>query len=54
MPALGGKSPREALGTAKGRAAVELLLKQMENSEKRSSPEAPFDFAPIRRELGLD
>ena len=54
LPALGGKTPREATGTAQGRAAVDALLKDMENHEQRSAQVAPFDFSPLRRELGLD
>jgi hypothetical protein len=54
LPALGGKSPREAMRTAQGRDAVDLLLKEMENHERRFEGEAGFDFSRLRRELGLD
>ena len=60
LPALEGKTPREALGTASGRAAVDTLLKDMENRERRGAGGAggaggpPFDFTGIRRELGLE
>ena len=53
LPALGGLSPREALRTARGREVVDLLLKHMENLERRSSGESAFDFGPLRRRLGL-
>jgi hypothetical protein len=54
LPALGGKTPREAAGTAQGRAAVDVLLKDMENHEQRQAGGAPFDFSEIRRELRLE
>ena len=54
LPALGGKSPREAARTARGRAELDLLLKDMENWEQRSAGAAAFDFSEIRRELRLD
>ncbi|HME73214.1 MAG TPA: antitoxin Xre/MbcA/ParS toxin-binding domain-containing protein, partial [Myxococcota bacterium] len=55
VPALGGRTPREAARTAEGRAAVDVLLKEMENREQRSpSAGATFDFSALRRELCLD
>jgi hypothetical protein len=54
LPALGGKSPREAARTAQGRGAVDVLLKDMENWEQRSSGDAAFDFSLLRKELGLE
>jgi hypothetical protein len=54
LPALGGKTPREAVRTVSGRANVDLLLRQMENQEQRVGDGAPFDFTGIRRELRLD
>jgi hypothetical protein len=53
IPALQGKTPREAIRTAQGRTAVEVLLKDFENREQRSPPEARFDFAEVRKDLGL-
>jgi hypothetical protein len=53
LPALGGKTPRQAARTAKGRAAVDVLLKDMENREQRQAGAAAFDFSAIRRALGL-
>jgi hypothetical protein len=35
LPALRGKTPREAARTAQGRSAVDVLLKDMENREQR-------------------
>jgi hypothetical protein len=54
LPALGGKTPREAVRSARGREAVDVVLKDMENLEHRFHGEAAFDFASIRRELKLD
>jgi hypothetical protein len=54
LPALGGKSPREAARTARGRSDVDVLLKDMENREHRSSGDAGFDFSSLRKELGLE
>ena len=53
LPALDGQSPREAVRTAQGRDAVDLLLKDMENHERRHAGPAAFDFAELRQELGL-
>ena len=53
VPALQGKTPREAIRTAQGRAAVDVLLRDFENHEQRMPPEARFDFAEIRKDLGL-
>ena len=52
LPALDGMTPREAVRTADGRAAVDNLLKEMENQEQRA-PGAAFDFSALRRALGL-
>jgi hypothetical protein len=54
LPALRGKTPREAARAAGGRAAVDLLLKDIENHERRTAHGAPFDFSALRRELRLD
>lgn len=53
LPALKGRTPRETARTAEGRAAVDDLLKDMEDEERRSPPGAAFDFSEIRRTLGL-
>ncbi|HET6305103.1 MAG TPA: hypothetical protein VFG80_10020, partial [Myxococcota bacterium] len=54
LPALRGKSPREAVRTAQGRDAVDVLLKDMENHEHRWEGPGAFDFSRLRRELGLE
>jgi len=55
LPALKGKTPREALATKSGRRDVENLIRTMENGEERERKqgEAAFDFSAIREELGL-
>ena len=53
LPALHGMTAREAVHTAGGRAAVDNLLKEMENHEQRA-PGPAFDFSDLRRELGLE
>jgi hypothetical protein len=54
IPALDGLSPREAVRTAQGRDAVDVLLKDMENHEQRASGQDAFDFRELRRELRLE
>jgi hypothetical protein len=54
IPALNGRTPREAVRTADGREAVDLLLKDMENREQREGGGAAFDFSGLRRELRLE
>lgn len=53
LPALHGRTPRDAARTAAGRAKLELLLKQMEHMENHS-PSVPFDFSALRRGLRVD
>ncbi|RLB46939.1 MAG: hypothetical protein DRJ42_26550 [Deltaproteobacteria bacterium] len=53
LPALGGRTAREAVRTKDGRKKVDVLLREMELHDG-SLPEAErFDFAALRRELGL-
>ena len=54
LPALGGSTPREAMATRAGRAAVDLLLKDMENHEGRLPAAERFDMRQLRVRLGLD
>ena len=54
LPALAGKTPREAARSASGRSSLDVLLKEMENQEARVDRGEAFDFSVIRRELGLD
>jgi hypothetical protein len=54
LPALGGKTPRQAARTRRGREQVDVILRSMENGEHRAGGGAPFDFGPLRRGLGID
>jgi hypothetical protein len=54
LPALLGKSPRQAVRTPAGRHAVDVLLKEMESAEATLPPEERMDFSGLRRELGLE
>jgi len=53
LPALGGKTPREASRTRSDRHRVELLIKDMENHEARLPENERFDFDVLRKALGL-
>jgi hypothetical protein len=56
LPALGGKTARQAVKTKSGRLAVLNLIRDMEHGEARGSKagEPAFDFAPLRKTLGLE
>jgi hypothetical protein len=55
IPALGGKSPREAVKTEAGREEVVQLINEWENTELRNpNPQVRWDFNKLRRELGLE
>lgn len=56
LPALGGRTPREAVGQAELRPAVEELLRVIENVEARRHQEqgVSFDTAGLRSTLGLE
>ncbi len=54
LPALGGRTPREAVQSTEGRDEVDLLLKEMENLEERLPAGSRFPCATLRRELGLE
>ncbi|AKI98579.1 Hypothetical protein AA314_00206 [Archangium gephyra] len=54
LPALKGKSPRQAVRTKAGRHQVDVLLKQLENLEANRSVEERMDVSGLRRELGLE
>jgi hypothetical protein len=54
IPALAGKTPRQAVRTRTGRAQLDLLLKEAENHEARLPDDARFDFTRLRAELRLD
>lgn len=55
IPALGGKTPRQAVRSATGRVKVIAWLKHIENSSARDpgSPMAEYDFRWMWEELGL-
>jgi hypothetical protein len=54
LPALKGKTPREAVKTTAGRKSVDELLREMEYRSARSSSMAgAYDFGKLRCELGL-
>ena len=55
LPALGGKTPREAVKTKTGREKVLDLVKDMENKEarKKKAGEPFIDLDLLRRELGI-
>jgi len=57
LPLLGGKSPRQAAKTKKGRAQVVDWLKQLENGESRRAAregQKPYDTAWMWRELKIE
>ncbi len=55
LPALDGKTPRQAAKNAAGKRKVAELLKQLENSEDRKRKEGKYayDVSKLRRELGI-
>jgi len=55
LPALGGKTARQAVKTASGRKAVLELIRDMEHGEAREAKQGQpaFDFTPLRKTLGL-
>lgn len=53
LPALAGKTARQAVRTQAGRARVDALLKQIERGEAMLPAGERFDVTPLRRELGL-
>jgi hypothetical protein len=53
VPALAGKTPRQATRTKSDRERLELLIKEHENGEARLPQEERFDFSRLRAELGL-
>ncbi|HZH15722.1 MAG TPA: SEC-C metal-binding domain-containing protein [Archangium sp.] len=54
LPALKGKSPRQAVRTKAGRHQVDVLLKELENREAGLPVEERMDVSGLRRELGLE
>ncbi len=53
IPMLGHKTPREAARSRKGRAVLDLLLRDLENAEASLSEGVRFDVSLLRNELGL-
>jgi SEC-C motif len=53
LPALGGKTPRGAARTKRGRAQLDLLLRQMEHDEGRLPAAERFEVSGLRSQLGL-
>lgn len=53
LPALGGVTPLKASKSAKGRAVLEELLQDMEQSEARLPASDRFDFQELRTQLGI-
>lgn len=53
LPALGGVTPLKAAKSAKGRATLEELLRDMEQGEARLPKPERFDFQELRTKLGL-
>jgi hypothetical protein len=55
IPALGGKTPRQAVKNAAGKRKVAEILKEIENGEarKRKSGEYGYDVGRLRAELGI-
>jgi hypothetical protein len=54
IPALDGKTPREAVQTAFGRIEVVELLKDYENSNARLPPQQQYDYGWMWDALGLE
>jgi hypothetical protein len=56
LPALGGKTARQAVKSKSGRQAVLELIRDMEHHEAREakSGQAAFDFTLLRKTLGLE
>ena len=53
IPALGGKTPRAAARTKKGREQLDVLLRHIENREARLPVGERFDVEQLRRKLGI-
>ena len=56
LPALGGKTARQAVKTESGRSAVLELIRDMEHGEARGAKQGQpaFDFTALRKTLGLE
>jgi hypothetical protein len=54
IPALSGRTPRQAASSAQGRAALDVLLKEMEQWEAAGDAASAYDVTQLRRKLGLE
>ncbi|HET9065700.1 MAG TPA: SEC-C metal-binding domain-containing protein [Gemmatimonadales bacterium] len=54
VPALDGRTPRDAARSPAGRAAVDLLLKEIEHRSGQGPMPVSPDFAAMRQELGME
>jgi len=54
IPALGDKTPRQAVRSRRGREDLALLLKEIENHEAHQPAASRFDVNVLRRELGIE
>jgi hypothetical protein len=54
VPALGGKTPKQALRSIRGRAALDALLKTIENREAREPAATRYDVNILRRALKME
>jgi len=53
VPALGGKTPKQAARSPRGRDALNALLKTIENHEAREPAATRYDVKILRRALGI-
>ena len=53
LPALDGKTPREAARTKRGRERLEAIIVQMEVMEADVPEAVRYDIGTLRRELGM-
>jgi hypothetical protein len=53
LPALNGRTPREAITTPAGKAQVAALLRDMEHQSHTTPMAGAYDFNLLRRQLGL-
>ncbi|MBV8543243.1 MAG: SEC-C domain-containing protein [Acidobacteria bacterium] len=54
IPALGGKTPKQAARSARGRGALDALLKGIENREAREPAGTRYDVNILRRALRIE
>jgi len=54
VPALGGQTPKQAARSARGREALDALLKEIENHEARDAAATRYDVNILRRMLRIE